>query len=70
MLRNLPKVIASGKAKIQNRHSGSRIWNYVYCIMCDGDSAEKFRKGEKTLSPVVMLELLLKFYKRLSGRPH
>lgn len=55
MLRNLPKVTASGKAKIQNRHSGSRIWNYVYCIMYDGDSDEKFRQGEKILPSVVML---------------
>ena len=41
-LRNLPEVTASGKAKIRNRYSGSRIWSYVYGnLMRRTDSFEK-----------------------------
>ena len=45
MFRNLPEVTASGKVKIRNRYSGSRIWNYVYCnLMGRADSLEKTLK--------------------------
>ena len=62
----MPKVRASDKAKLKIGtlvpESGTI---YIYHVICDKESAKKFMLGEKIMFPVTMLQLLVKFHKRL-----